>query len=272
MIRFRRRNTAWLVALGSLIGLALASGTVAFPLQVFLLAIFLLAITGSLIEQGPHPSQILEAIQRAPVKRRVSPQAREAAERAKSRGNFDDPGITLMDIGLIALQSGDEGIAMRRTRTISKDDDGVRPFIQLHVAPEDADRQTLIRYEILDHNGQVQFVHEMKTYLRDGEMDILLDHHLPLMDNDQIQGVGDWDLRVHLDNNLIGMHNFTLAPSVYERHQRIAGNRARNNLALADIVEEEEEVTLKQLLHQDESNYNAPRTNRRVVRSNRRRS
>jgi hypothetical protein len=100
---------------------------------------------------------------------------------------------------------------------VSKDDDGVRPFVSLHVQPESADQTALIRFEIMDQNGQTQYVHEMRTYLRDGEMNILADHHLPLMANEQIAGAGDWDLRVFVNGTLMGAHAFNLSPSINER-------------------------------------------------------
>ena len=108
--------------------------------------------------------------------------------------------------------------------SVSKDDDGARPFITLNVEPEDADRNVLIRFEITSHGGEALYVHEMKAFLRDGEMSIMADHHLPLAGNPRIQGMGDWDLRVFLDGNLIGLHNFTLAPSMRERNRRLAGD------------------------------------------------
>jgi hypothetical protein len=143
---------------------------------------------------------------------------------------------------------------MRRTRNVSKDDDGVRPFITLHVLPEEAERQALIRYEIYNHLGEEQYVHEMKTYLREGELSLLADHHLPLAGNRGVDGNGDWDLRVYVDNNLIGMHNLMLSPSVNERRRRLSGEEelapareSRRSLADSVIVEEAEEPQTTQL-------------------------
>ena len=215
---------------------------------------------------------MLEVLHRAPVKRRITPQAREASERAASRaGYFNRSGIVMLDIGLIAMQTGVEGLAMRRTRNISKDDDGVRPFVTLHVTPEEAERQALIRYEIYNHLGEEQYVHEMKTFLREGELSLLADHHLPLAGNTSVDGNGDWDLRVYVDNNLIGMHNLMLSPSVRERRRRLSGeeeldtslNDRRRNLQDAVIVEEAEQAQstqLKDLLQQTSSSGRAGRS------------
>ncbi len=276
MIRLKRRNTGWLIAMGLLIGFALLAAPVSAAVQISLLGAFAVAVIASLIELGPDRETLLDVLHRAPVRRRITPQAREAAERAASRaGYFNRSGVVLLDIGLIAMQTGVDGLAMRRTRNISKDDDGVRPFITLYVDNEEADRQALVRYEIYNHLGEEQFVHEMKTYLREGELELLAEHQLPLAGNNSIDGSGDWDLRVYVDNNLIGMHDLMLAPSVNERRRRLSGeaeykeslSKRSNNLQDAVIVDEAEEpeaMQLKDLLEQQSS------SSRRSLSRNRR--
>jgi hypothetical protein len=133
------------------------------------------------------------------------------------------PGIELLDVGMIALQAGPDGMVMRRSRTLSKDDDGVRPFLTLQVNPSEADRQAVIRFEIIDHNGQEQYIHEMRVYMRDGEVNILADHHLRLYGNNAIEGFGDWDLRIYFDGQLLGMHGVAVIPSEEERRNRLGG-------------------------------------------------
>ena len=265
MIRLKRRNTAWLITMALLIGFALLAAPISAAVQLSLIGALAVAAIASMIELGPERETLLQVLHRAPVRRRITPQAREAAERAAARaGYFNRNGIVMLDIGLIAMQNGVEGLAMRRTRNISKDDDGVRPFITLHVMPEEAERQALIRYEIYNHLGEEQYVHEMKTYLREGELSLLADHHLPLAGNQGVDGNGDWDLRVFVDDNLIGMHNLMLSPSVNERRRRLSGEeekdtqqqRRRRNLADAVIVDEVEQpqsAQLKDLLQQASS-------------------
>lgn len=276
MIRLKRRNTTWLIAMGLLIGFALLAAPVSAAVQISLLGAFAVAVIASMIELGPDRESLLDVLHRAPVRRRITPQAREAAERAASRaGYFNRGGLVLLDIGLIAMQTGVDGLAMRRTRNISKDDDGVRPFITLFVDHEEADRQAVIRYEIYNQLGDEQYVHEMKTYLREGELKLLADHHLPLAGNSSIDGNGDWDLRVYVDNNLIGMHNLMLSPSVNERRRRLSGeeeyreslDERRRNLqdaVIVDEIEEPETTQLKDLLQQPSS------TGRRSLSRNRR--
>lgn len=229
MIRFRRRNTPWLVALGALIAIALISNVATADMQLVLLGLFAVAMVGSFLGLDiARGRSMLNSAQRAPARKHTSPQAKEALERAERRGGYLDPDMLLLDVGLITLQSGDEGMVMRRTRTISKDEDGVRPFVTLYIMPEESERNALIRFEMFDHTGQQQYVHEMKTYLREGEMNIIADHHLPLRGNRSVSGIGDWDLRLYIDNNLVGMHNFMLAPSFEERRQRLSPHQQQD--------------------------------------------
>jgi hypothetical protein len=224
-MRIRRKNVAWLTILGALVAVALLSG-VATPVQAAaLLALYGAALAASMLDV--KPAKLIDTVQRSSLTRmRMSPQAQEAVARAQRRGSYVSEDLTLLDIGLIAAQSTAEGMVMRRTRQVSKDDDGMRPFITLHVQPTAADTTSVIRFEIIDHNGDQQYVHEMKTYLRDGEMNILADHQLPLDGNDRLNGAGDGDLRVYVDGNLLGALSFTLAPSMRERSRQM--NRAHD--------------------------------------------
>lgn len=223
MIRLRRRNTAWLIILGALTFLGMVAAGSVIAVQFLLLSLFALAAIASMVELGRERETIIDALRRAPMRQRISPDAKEAIDRARSRGGYSDNSLLMMDVGLITMQSSHEGMAMRRTRSVSKDDDGARPFITLHVEPSEAERNAVIRFEIFNQYGDEQFVHEMKVFLREGEMNIMPEHHLPLAGNRDITGAGDWDLRVSIDGNLVGLHNFMLAPSMNERQRRLAG-------------------------------------------------
>jgi hypothetical protein len=148
-------------------------------------------------------------------------------------------------VGLIAVQSSYEGMAMRRTRSISKDDDGVRPFVTLNVEAGEAERHAMVRFELYNQYGEERFVHEMRAFLREGEMSIMTDHHLPLAGNREVQGAGDWDLRVYVDGNLVGMHNFMLAPSMTERQHRLAAEEDvdMGTYQIVDEVEQQKDLT-----------------------------
>jgi hypothetical protein len=220
-MRIRRQNVTWLAILGVLVAIAVLAN-VATGLQVgALLALYAVALAASLLEV--RPAKIIGDVQRSSLARmRMSPQAQEATERASRRGSVGVSGITMLDIGLIVSHTTSEGMVMRRSRAFSKDDDGVRPYLTLQVHPHAADTTSIIRFEMVDHNGRQQYVHEMKTYLRDGEMNILADHQLPLGRNERLEGSGDGDLRVYMDGALLGALNYTLAPSVRERNRQIS--------------------------------------------------
>ena len=54
MIRLKRRNTAWLTALGMVIAFALLAGAATPPVQALLLGIFAIAMVASTVELGPE--------------------------------------------------------------------------------------------------------------------------------------------------------------------------------------------------------------------------
>jgi hypothetical protein len=224
MINFNRRNTLWLATLGTMMALVIISSSVSAGAQALLLGGFIAALAASIIDFGDGV-QFFQSIQQRSVRSRMSPQAREAVSRAQGRAEYQETDLQLIDVGMIATQSGREGMVMRRTRSISKDDDGVRPFATILVPESESGRSVAVRFEIIDQTGQEQYVHEMELYLHDGEMNILTEDHLPLMNNDQIAGMGEWDLRVHIDGVLMGLHNFALTPSEDERRQRLGGRR-----------------------------------------------
>jgi hypothetical protein len=224
-MRLRKKNLVWLTMLGALVMIAVLSGIATAPVAITLIALYAVALGASVLEI--QPERLIDRSRSSLTMMRMSSEAREAVERAQRRGSYFASGLTLLDVGLITTQAGQEGIVMRRARSVSKDDVGLRPFISLHVQPENADRTAVIRFEIIDHNGDQQYIHEMRTYLHDGEMNILTDHHLPLEDNARITGAGDWDLRVYIDSVLMGAHNFTLAPSLRERYEHFERSAAK---------------------------------------------
>jgi hypothetical protein len=264
-MRVRKQFTGWLAILGVMVGIALLSGVLSAAGAVALVLIYAFALGASLIDF--RANELIERSRSSLVAARMSPDAREAVERARRRGSVVSAGFNLLDIGLIATATTDHGIDMRRTRSASKDDDGVRPFITLRVEPHQADRMTVIRYEMIDQNGAMTYVHEMKTYLRDGEMNILADHQLPLYGNEDAVTAGDWDLRVYVDGGLIAAHSFSIAPSVDERLGRRRADdapqqRAARRIATPDAASEGP-VSLEELLRSQEADARSSRNSGR---------
>lgn len=253
-MRFRRKNTAWLTALGLLIGLALLAGgtALAAPVQIALLTLFAVAMAASFVEFGAS-NALFQSIRTSPMRGRMTPAAREAEGRARTRGLYYSGGAIMLDVGLIAVQSSEEGMAMRRTMSVSKDDDGVRPYITLHVQPKEADRNVSVRFEIYDETGTPRFVYETRKYMRAGEMTVMSDNYLPLAGNNDIRGTGDWESRAYVDGNLMGVQPFTLSPSFNERTNRIqrASRLEEQDNVVFDVMDEEKQsraATLQDLL------------------------
>jgi hypothetical protein len=236
--------------MGAITGVVVLSG--AAPLvSALMLGAFGVAVVGSLLEIRPEfqPSALVSRSRSSLASMRMSPDAREAVERARRRGGGSHDGLTLLDAGLITVQTGREGMDMQRTRNVSLDEDGVRPYITLRVEPHYADRTSVLRFEIIDHNGATLFVHEMRVYLRDGEMNIIADHQLPLYGNDKITGAGDWDLRVSVDGSLIGALAFTTSPSLDARARLIAGSEGeRARTRRLETQDDDSPMSLEDLL------------------------
>lgn len=223
-MRIRRRNLAWLTILGALVMVAVLSGAALTPAAtIMLIALYAFAVAASVLEF--QPTRLIDQSRSSLTQMRMSAEAREAVERARRRTGATTSGLTVLDVGLITSQSNREGMVMRKTRSVSLDDDGVRPFVTIHVQPERADQQVLLRFELSDGSGSQRYVHEMKTYLREGEMNILADHHLPLVANNKLEA-GDWDLRVFVDGALNAAHSFSMTPSLRERYRRFEEARA----------------------------------------------
>ncbi|MEP7291157.1 MAG: hypothetical protein ABI835_05210, partial [Chloroflexota bacterium] len=88
------------------------------------------------------------------------------------------------------------------------------------------------------------YVHEMRTFLRDGEMNILADHQLPLAENAALQS-GDWDLRVFVDGTLLGAHMFTLAPSLNDRFRHFEQRESQRDAQRINLRDQDEAAEAK---------------------------
>lgn len=227
-VRRQRQNTVWISLISTLTAIALIANPATAPV---ILPMVIGAAGAAFLQLDDRRSPIVNRLNPATAVNTMmtgaTSQAQEAARRASARGFSPNPGIGLLDIGLIALEREDKGATLRRTQSVSKDDDGVRPYLVLNIDPSEADRSAKLRFEIIDQNGSEVYVYEMNLFLRDGELNILPDHHLPLRSNPQIVGMGQWDLRVYLDRTMLGVHTFSLTPSSAERAERLSGRAER---------------------------------------------
>jgi len=260
MIRYNPKNTIWLAALSAIMALVLISSNLGAEVQAALVGLYLLIITATFVDVGALAQArggVVNTI-RAPLNRaRMSPEAREAAARAAARSSGSTSPIQLTNIGVIAVQYGEDGsMSMRSGRSISKDDDGAIPFVKLQVPTAEADRHATLLFEFIDQNGEIQYRREERVYLREGDTDIQTDTQLSLYDNDHISGMGDWDLRVSLDGRLIGLHNFMLTASSETRARRRRptqdrGEQAARRIAADDARSDRGQMSLEDLLRDD---------------------
>lgn len=248
MLELKRRNTLWIIILSIIVAFAVLADGLLFNTvpELLLMGLWAFAVTASMFRFNQQKLE-LPSIRRTSFQNKITDDARNAANRARHKGGYAIPNIWMLDLGLISVQMGEDGMAMRRAQSVSKDDDGTRPFITLQVDSREADRRAMIRFEILDQQGELLFVFETNAYLREGENNIIADRQLPLADNTKIQGAGDWDLRVLVDGNLLGIHHFSLMPSLRERRERLtqyqkqAEDQSQNQPAkLGDLVNKDD--------------------------------
>jgi hypothetical protein len=259
-MRFKRRNLVWLGILGALAGVAILSPGV--PAGVAFLLLASLGVVGAISLFDIEPRRLLKAAQdRSPIGGRISNDAREAAERARVRGAYLPSDMDLLDVGLIAMQERYSGSVMQRTRNLSLDDESARPYVTLRVPPLEADRRATVRFDMEDGHGDLVYSHEQQVYLRDGKMDILAGNQMPLFDSTMNLNPGDGDLRVYIDDRLVGVLGFTLGASTRDRwagrrqqQQQRASERLQDRdgeTSSAVAGEEAPPLTLEDLLRQN---------------------
>lgn len=226
-MRIKQRDQIWLVLIGILSTIAFLAATpeVALIIRAAAVAAFVAAV--GLVVARPSLEQIRQQISTAAASTRPSGSkaAQEAVQRALARGEVPSVDLELADIGLIASESGYDGVTFRRTRDVSNDDDGVRPYVQLKVGALNAERRALVRYELIDPTGETAFVHEEKVYLQLGENTLHPDQHLPLAGSLTPDKLGRWDLHTFVDGRLLGMLTFTVTPTDEERVARLSAQR-----------------------------------------------
>ncbi len=213
----RRGNLAWLLmmTLAAVLFLQAGStGTLAFISILALLFIIFIANQGRNLSVDDAISRL--GIQRFPT----TPSARNAKLQASHRHDFDDY-YGLQDVGLIVDEPRSDGLRLHRARTVSMDQEAIRPYLVVNAPRHGHPAQTLIRFEINDSAGQLQFVYEMEYYMRPGENAILPDYRLPLRNNERLERMGKWDLQVWVNGGLLAMHTFTVSPSIEERRRQL---------------------------------------------------
>jgi hypothetical protein len=215
-MQIKRRNMLWVGTLAILTGIAAFSPGVDPAVTLVLLGG--LGVVAAVALMDLRPVQVIKSVQqRANIGTGVSADAHEATERARARGVYRSSDIRLLDVGLIALRERADGLVMQRTRSLSLDDNSLRPYLTMQVPALEADRRAEVRFVIEDGHGKKVYVHEQEVYLRDGRLDVLASNQMPLFDSTMNLEPGDGDLRVYVNDELMAVLGFTLAPSTRDR-------------------------------------------------------
>ncbi|MBX3080372.1 MAG: hypothetical protein KF716_01990 [Anaerolineae bacterium] len=187
------------------------------------------------------------------IANRTTAAGRRAAQRARNRGEFSLE-TNLLDIGLMVNERRRNGQLDRHlAESISMDASAVQPFVKLHLNPGTAERLALIEFEFYDQSGKVQFSHQQKHWVRDGENLIACEQQLPLRGNDELGRAGTWDLRVKVDGTLAGVHGFSMLPA-QDTGRRLAEDDAveqrRDRMTISSPDEDDAPVSLEELLRE----------------------
>lgn len=107
-----------------------------------------------------------------------------------------------VDVGVMAFKADNDPVVYR-TRPIPDDIDYVQPFVQLRLPTKATGR---IKFEILDSDGQVLFIHEDYYQLERGRNLITPAARLPIHDAQAMHA--NWRLRISADGVMLASHTF----------------------------------------------------------------
>ncbi|MCB9450062.1 MAG: hypothetical protein H6672_01415 [Anaerolineaceae bacterium] len=138
------------------------------------------------------------------------------ALQAVKRAGLDPDGIQVLpvDVGVMAFKSDQEPV-VHRTRPVGNDIDYLQPFVQLRLPQKAVGR---VKFELLDSDGQVLFVHEDNYQLERGRNLVMPAARLPIHDAQAIH-MG-WRLRVSADGVRLADHSFRWTESESRRLRR----------------------------------------------------
>jgi hypothetical protein len=249
MFRQSSRGTlVWLVIVGSALGLTLLAGNVPTGLGAALLAAYLLLLVA--VTRGADFGAALgETLRRGRERREPSEVAREAAARARSLPNHDSL-YRLLDIGLIVDEQRPDGMALRRGRFVSLDDDGLRPFAIIDVPDALGSGLALVRFELRDGAGRPHYVHEAERWLQPGENVLVPDYRLPVRKRAADLESGGWAAQVSIDGGALGIYHFNLAESLAEMRRQMGpdGELLRDRVWRSQDDDESLPLSLEELL------------------------
>jgi hypothetical protein len=254
----RRSTRLWLGLLGVAVSLLVVGalvGSVAPALAVTMGVLYI--ITAIVALGGVRPTLWRRSLQETTaamtVTSKTTQAARKAAQRARNRGEFSIE-TALLDIGLMINERRRTGELDRRlAESVSTDVNAVQPFVKVHINPGAGERLALVEFEMYDQAGNVQFSHQQKFWVRDGENLIACEQQLPMRGNPALGRAGTWDLRVKVDGTLTGMHGFSVMaaqPSAPPPGRRLAQQDSDEYAGSDSPDEQDAPISLEDLLRE----------------------
>lgn len=116
--------------------------------------------------------------------------------------NPDTAQVLPVDLGVMVFQ-GDNDPVVYRTQPIPDDADYIQPFVQLRLPTRAVGR---IKFEIIDSDGQVIFIHEDVNNLERGRNLVTPSARLPIHDAHAM--LGNWQVRISADGMPLALHKF----------------------------------------------------------------
>lgn len=121
--------------------------------------------------------------------------------------NPDEVQVLPVDVGVM-VYSGEDDPVVYRTQPIPDDADYIRPFVQLRLPTKAVGR---VKFEVVDGDGQVLFVHEDIHHLERGRNLVTPSTWLPIHDAHAMYN--KWQLRISADGTPLATHKFEWAES-----------------------------------------------------------
>lgn len=190
----------------------------------------------------------------------AEPVYRHALDAVRAAGHDpDEMKVLPVDVGLVVYR-GDER-AVYRTNDVPDDADYVQPYVQLRLPSRAVGK---VRFELLDSDGQVLFVHEDKHVLERGRNLLSSAARLPIHDGHNMNG--GWELRISADGMPLATHRFFWeedSAAVIRRHLGEDGEIS-NEMRMLLAENRLESVSLDELLSpQNDEGQDAPPQQRR---------
>lgn len=181
---------------------------------------------------------------------------RHALKAVEAAGlNPDKVPVLAVDLGVLAYK-GSDSPKVYRTWTVPDDIDYIQPFVQLRL-PSKADG--LIRFEILDSEGEPLFIREDVHRLERGRNFITPTTRMPVYDQQAMDG--DWQLRISADGVLLAVHMFSFGDATSATVRRAIGEDGEISSELRLMMEESKppKMSLDELLASQEDDDNEKR-------------